>query len=79
MNRRQIPRAAQVMAGLFLLTAGLLPLLALAVVGILDIWYDYRRLTRTAAPEAAQGGGTAARTPQPNAQATTQIRAVHPQ
>jgi len=79
MNRRQIPRAAQVMAGLFLFTAGLLPLLALAFVGILDIWYDYRRLTRTEAPEVVQGGGTAARKPQPNARATPQIRAVRPQ
>ncbi len=47
MNNRQIPRFAQVMAGLLLLMTGLLPMMALAVVGIMDSWFDYRRLGRT--------------------------------
>ncbi len=43
-NRRQIPRFAQIMAGVLLITAGLMPILALAVLGMLDTWFDYRRL-----------------------------------
>ena len=79
MNRRQIPRAAQVMAGVFLFTAGLIPLLALAFVGIMDLWFDFRRLTSTVAPEVGQGGGENARTPQPSTQAAPPMGAVHPQ
>ncbi len=44
-NRRQIPRIAQVLAGVLVLTAGLLPILALTALGMLDTWFDYRRLT----------------------------------
>lgn len=47
MNNRQIPRFAQVMAGVLLLMTGLLPMMALAVLGIMDSWFDYRRLRRT--------------------------------
>jgi uncharacterized protein YybS (DUF2232 family) len=45
MNRHQVPRAAQVLLGFLLLSIGLLPLLALTVLGTLDTWLDYRRLT----------------------------------
>jgi len=77
MNRRQIPRAAQIMAGLFLLTAGVFPLVALALVGILDIWYDYRRLTRPAASGPSGAGPT--RPPSAPARPSPPVRAVHPQ
>lgn len=45
MNRRQVPRALQIVLGAMLLSAGILPLLSLAVLGALDTWVDYRRLT----------------------------------
>jgi len=37
---------AQILAGALVITSGLLPMLALAIIGILDTWYDYRRLNR---------------------------------
>ncbi len=57
MNRRQIPRLAQA-AFLLLLISSLstLPLLALSVIGMLDTWYDYRRLTARSASPHAPGG-----------------------
>lgn len=45
MNRRQIPRFAQIMAGILLLQAGIGSAAALAILGLLDSWFDYRRLT----------------------------------
>lgn len=47
MNRRQIPRVTQVTAGIFLFflsSESLLPVVALAVLGMLDTWFDYRRI-----------------------------------
>lgn len=44
-NRRQIPRFAQIFAGFLLLRTGNVGILGLTVVGMLDTWYDYRRLT----------------------------------
>lgn len=49
MNRWGIPRFAQVMAGLLVL-GDVRPLAGLAVVGILDTWFDYRRLGGLPAP-----------------------------
>lgn len=54
MTRRQIPRLAQAVVLLLLVTSqSTLPLLALAVIGMLDTWYDYRRLTTGSAPPRA--------------------------
>ena len=54
MTRRQIPRLAQAAVLLLLITSqSTLPLLALAVIGMLDTWHDYRRLTTKTAPQAA--------------------------
>ncbi|HEX4835410.1 MAG TPA: DUF2232 domain-containing protein [bacterium] len=50
MNRWEIPRFAQVMAGILVL-GNLLP--GLAVIGILDTWFDYRRLAGPPAPLSA--------------------------
>ncbi len=44
-NRRQIPRLAQAIAGVLMLSAGLVAILALTLLGMLDTWFDYRRLT----------------------------------
>jgi uncharacterized protein YybS (DUF2232 family) len=54
MTRRQIPRLAQAAVLLLLITSqSTLPLLALAVIGMLDTWHDYRRLTTRSAPPPA--------------------------
>ena len=50
MNRWGIPRFAQVIAGILVLSGDIRPLAALAVVGILDTWFDYRRLAGPPAP-----------------------------
>ena len=43
-NRRGYPAFVQILFGVMLLGAGLLPLLGLAVLGMLDTWWDFRRL-----------------------------------
>jgi uncharacterized protein YybS (DUF2232 family) len=53
MNARSIPRFAQIIAGMLAFTSGLLPLLALAILGILDTWYDFRRLGESPRPTGA--------------------------
>ncbi len=53
MNRWRIPRFAQVMAGILVLSGDIRPLAGLAVVGILDTWFDYRRLAGPPAPVSA--------------------------
>ena len=61
MTKRQIPRVAQAIVLVLLITSQTsLPLLALAVLGMLDTWHDFRRLTRaTAAPALQDGPGGA--------------------
>jgi uncharacterized protein YybS (DUF2232 family) len=55
MTKWHFPRLVQVIAVMFVITAQtLLPILALAILGMLDTWYDYRRLTRPQAPAGAQ-------------------------
>lgn len=55
MTKRQIPRFAQAAVLLFLITSqSALPLLALAVLGMLDTWHDFRRLTSTSPPPTGQ-------------------------
>ena len=55
MTKRQIPRLAQAAVLVLLVTSqSALPLLALAVLGMLDTWHDFRRLGRTSPPPAAQ-------------------------
>jgi uncharacterized protein YybS (DUF2232 family) len=53
LKRRQIPRFAQVMIGVLIFTAGYLPMVALAVLGMMDTWFDYRRISAgpTSPPE----------------------------
>ncbi len=43
-NRRGYPAFIQVLFGLMLLGAGILPMLGLAILGMLDTWWDFRRL-----------------------------------
>jgi len=50
-NRRGYPAFVQILFGFMLLSAGMLPLLGLAILGMLDTWWDFRRLT-------PRGGGT---------------------
>ncbi len=50
MNRRGISRFAQIMVGILLLRFGDVSVAALAILGLLDSWLDYRRL---AGPPAA--------------------------
>ena len=52
-NRRGYPAFIQALFGFMLLGAGILPLLGLAVLGMLDTWWDFRRLL-------PRDGGTAA-------------------
>lgn len=57
MTRRRIPRLAQAAVLVLLVTSqSTLPLLALAVIGMLDTWYDYRRLAATSSSLTAQEG-----------------------
>jgi len=95
MNRRQIPRFAQVMAGVLMLTAGFLPILALAILGMLDTWFDYRRLTGSHAPAApasasdddpderpaedARGRGADTSGDRDGVPGKNRVKAVHPQ
>jgi hypothetical protein len=46
LNQRQIPRFIQVLLVVFLLGAGIYPLLGLAAMGLMDTWFDYRGLGR---------------------------------
>ena len=52
-NRRGYPTFIQVLFGFMLLGAGILPLLGLAVLGMLDTWWDFRRLPPRADGSAA--------------------------
>jgi len=45
LKRRQIPKFAIVLAGFFLISGGLLPIAALAMLGVLDTWFDYRKIS----------------------------------
>lgn len=56
-NRRGYPAFIQVLFGFMLLGAGILPLLGLAILGMLDTWWDFRRLLPR--PGAAAGGADA--------------------
>ncbi|HYM69247.1 MAG TPA: DUF2232 domain-containing protein [bacterium] len=49
---RQIPRFAIVLAGVLLISGGILPIAAIAMIGVLDTWFDYRRLSAPAAASA---------------------------
>jgi len=55
MNARRVPRVAQIIAGALVISSGLLPMLALAIIGILDTWYDYRRRLAGGNPGTASG------------------------
>lgn len=44
-NRRGYPAFIQILFGVMLLGGGILPLLGLAILGMLDTWWDFRRLT----------------------------------
>jgi uncharacterized protein YybS (DUF2232 family) len=44
MNRWRIPRISQFIAGILLLQVGYLFVAALMILGLLDTWFDYRRL-----------------------------------
>lgn len=57
-NRRGYPRLVQILFGVMLLGAGVLPLMGLAILGMLDTWWDFRRLT-------PPRGGTAPGAPAP--------------
>jgi uncharacterized protein YybS (DUF2232 family) len=50
LNRRGISRFAQILAGILLFQVAEISLEALAILGLLDTWFDYRRLERTPAP-----------------------------
>ncbi|HLW48108.1 MAG TPA: DUF2232 domain-containing protein [bacterium] len=54
-NRRGYPAFVQALFGFMLLGAGILPLFGLAILGMLDTWWDFRRLR-------PRGGGTPAGT-----------------
>jgi uncharacterized protein YybS (DUF2232 family) len=71
-RRRGYPPFLQVIFGVMLLGAGILPMLGLAILGMLDSWWDFRRLgprdagtpSAPSTPDAEPGGtpssGTAA-------------------
>jgi uncharacterized protein YybS (DUF2232 family) len=55
MTNRRIPRLAQAAIFLLLVTSqSTLPLLALSVIGMLDTWYDYRKLTGASSSQATR-------------------------
>jgi len=57
-NRRGYPAFVQILVGFMLLGAGMLPLLGLAILGMLDTWWDFRRLTpRAGGTPAGTGPG----------------------
>ncbi len=63
MHARRVPRVAQIIAGGLVITSGLLSLAGLAIIGILDTWYDYRHLTRGGS--VAERDGVATKIAQP--------------
>jgi uncharacterized protein YybS (DUF2232 family) len=85
MNKRQIPRVMQVIVLMMLITSLAFPaLLALAIIGMLDTWYDYRRLTQAPPPAAAPDGVEPQPTPDATAPAARsgrgqRVKAAHPQ
>jgi uncharacterized protein YybS (DUF2232 family) len=69
-NRRGYPVFVQVLFGFMLLGAGILPMLGLAILGMLDTWWDFRRLVpRPGAPAAVEGSPSAEATVPGDAQA----------
>lgn len=64
-NRRGYPAFIQALFGFMLLGAGILPMLGLAVLGMLDTWWDLRRLLPHDAAPVTAGG-----TPVPSASST---------
>jgi len=84
MNNRRVPRVLQVAVLVLVVTSqSYLALLGLAVVGMLDTWHDYRRLTRASPPPAAPEEPDPRSTAQPNALVaqsgrTRQPKAVSP-
>jgi len=81
---RQVPRFAIVIAGVLLISGGLLPMVALAMVGVLDTWFDYRRLSAPVTrgeltPDGGADGGTAPETPRADeSRRRNRAKAVHP-
>jgi uncharacterized protein YybS (DUF2232 family) len=59
-NRRGYPAFLQVLFGFMLLGAGILPLLGLAILGMLDTWWDFRRLLPRDGGSAVTGDTPAA-------------------
>jgi uncharacterized protein YybS (DUF2232 family) len=88
---RQIPRFAIVLAALLLIRGGILPIAAIAMIGVLDTWFDYRRLSAPAAasaqapddePDAGQSAGREPANDALDSDAAAgddQTKAVHPQ
>jgi len=75
-NRRGYPAFIQALFGFTLLGAGILPMLGLAVLGMLDTWWDLRRLLpRDTAPVAA--GETAAASQTDESPARRPSKVVH--
>jgi len=54
-NRRGYPAFIQILFGFMLLGAGILPLLGLAILGMLDTWWDFRRLLPRAGSKPSDG------------------------
>ena len=60
-NRRGYPRFVQILFGAMLLGAGVLPVMALAILGMLDTWWDFRRLTPPRGGAAPGSPGSASK------------------
>jgi len=78
-RRRGYPAFLQILFGVMLLGAGILPMLGLAILGMLDTWWDFRRLGPRdggTAPAPADGtsGGSPESKPGGNRQAAPPAR-----
>ncbi len=75
---RQIPRFAIVLAGLLLISSGPLPIMAVAMLGVLDTWFDYRKLGPGPGPDRPPAGGAATTGGGGEARPGDHTKAVHP-
>jgi len=76
MKRRRLSRAVQIIVIALLITSGLYPILAAVILGLLDGWFDFRKLSVPAPP--ADHAQAPAAVIDPSADSAGQVGGTHP-
>ncbi|HLN10435.1 MAG TPA: hypothetical protein VK281_15955, partial [Xanthobacteraceae bacterium] len=76
MKRRRLSRAVQIIVIALLITSGLYPILAAVILGLLDGWFDFRKLSVPAPP--ADHAQAPAGVIDPSADNAGQVGGTHP-